>query len=159
MSATHILIMLLACNGAPLLLEWLLRPHRSKAIDLGRTLADGRPLLGDSKTWVGACAMLLSGLFFAWLFALGWEFGLAFGALVALGDLLSSFIKRRLGLSPGSGKNGLDQLPESALPTLYAVIVLDLPWTYAVVVPIAFWFAQKLLSKLLYRLGIRRQPH
>jgi hypothetical protein len=34
------------------------------------------------------------------------------------GDLLSSFVKRRLNLPPSSRATGLDQIPESLLPAL-----------------------------------------
>src|SRR5262249_58539326 len=46
----------------------------------------------------------------------------AIGAIVGgsamAGDLLSSFVKRRLALVPSSKATGLDQVPESLLPLL-----------------------------------------
>ena len=86
-------------------------------------------------------------------------FGLTFGALAMAGDLVSSFVKRRRGLEPSDQSLGWDQLPESLLPSLYAVAVLDLPWWYAVSLPIAFMLVEILISKPLFRLHIRKRPY
>jgi CDP-diglyceride synthetase len=158
-AAIQLLGILLACNGAPLLLARLLGSRGAAAIDMNRVLADGRPLFGASKTWRGFFAMPLAGALLCALLDCGWHVGLMLGFLAAVGDLFSSFVKRRLGLEAGARCNGLDQLPESALPSLYAVSALELPWHYALLVPLAFWGAQRLLSKVLYRLHLRQRPY
>src|SRR5699024_12597896 len=89
----------------------------------------------------------------------GFVFGLLFGVLALAGDLLSSFIKRRLGLKPSARMPWLDQAPEAALPMLLAISwELTGLWNGLLVVVI-FALANMWISPILYRLGIRHQPH
>ncbi|MFO8142413.1 MAG: CDP-archaeol synthase, partial [Marinobacter sp.] len=97
-------------------------------------------------------------LFAAWS-GLGWAFGAVFGLLALLGDLLSSFLKRRMGLGASARALWLDQLPEALLPMLLAWLWLPLPLWQAVAVAVLFALSNMLVSPLLYRLGIRKQPH
>jgi CDP-archaeol synthase len=50
--------------------------------------------------------------------------GLLVSAMAMIGDLLSSFVKRRMKLVPGSMAFALDQIPESLLPAIAARWVL-----------------------------------
>jgi CDP-2,3-bis-(O-geranylgeranyl)-sn-glycerol synthase len=85
-------------------------------IDAGRTFVDGKPIFGSHKTVRGFLAGLIIGTLvgFAGQFVLSGEqsaflgFVLSLGALV--GDLVDSFIKRRLGIGPGSPVPLADQL-------------------------------------------------
>ena len=85
-------------------------------IDAGRTFVDGKPIFGSHKTIRGFLAGLIIGTLvgFSGQFVLSGEqsaflgFVLALGALV--GDLADSFIKRRLGIRPGSPVPLADQL-------------------------------------------------
>jgi hypothetical protein len=52
------------------------------------------------------------------LIGLGPEVGVLVGSLAMAGDLVSSFVKRRMDLPPSSRPRGLDQVPESLLPLL-----------------------------------------
>ena len=155
----QILIMLLASNGAPILAARLFGSSARLPVDLHRRYRDGAPLLGSSKTWRGLVAAVLTSCLLAVLFGYGALFGLAFGALAMAGDLCSSFIKRRRKLEPSARSSGLDQLPESILPSFYACLVLDLSWWWAPVLSLAFAAMQALLSKPLYHLHIRKRPY
>ncbi len=75
------------------------------------------------------------------------------------GDLLSSFIKRRLGMAASSRALGLDQIPEALIPMVFAVVWLKLPLWLALLVVVMFVAANIGFSPVLYRLGIRRHPH
>ena len=75
------------------------------------------------------------------------------------GDIISSFIKRRAGLASSARALGLDQIPEALLPMLLAWLWLDLGWLIVAVVVVLFTVSNILLSPILYRLGIRHQPH
>jgi CDP-2,3-bis-(O-geranylgeranyl)-sn-glycerol synthase len=103
-----------------------------KPIDGGRTLKDGRRILGEGKTYRG----LFSGIFFGflagsiqiWLNSSGFEilgiempafgpnypnalkvvFALACGSL--FGDMFKSFFKRRMGMKRGASLPLVDQL-------------------------------------------------
>ncbi len=154
-----LLFMLLATNGAPVLVTRVLQSLGSVPVDLGRRLPDGRPIFGPSKTWRGVIAALATSCILAWCFGYGCRFGFTLGVLVVAGDLISSFIKRRIGIPPSDRFIGLDQLPESVLPSLYAVSALELDWSYTLLLPLAFMLVEMVISKPLFLLKIRKRPH
>ena len=155
----EILIMLLATNGGPILAARVCRHRGTTPVDLGRKLADERPLFGSSKTWRGLAAALAVSCSLSAVFGYGIEFGLVFGLLVMAGDLISSFIKRRLGLASSRQALGLDQGLESLLPMLACKPLLSFGWDTVVAVVVAFVVVGALLSRLLFRLNIRERPY
>lgn len=155
----NLFVMLVLANGAPVVAAKVFRQRWSAPVDGGLHWFDGRPLLGKSKTWRG----ILSGALCCALYALaagpGFVFGLLFGLLALAGDLLSSFIKRRLGLKPSARMPWLDQVPEAAFPVLMAIgWGLTELWAGLLVV-VFFALANMWVSPILYRLGIRHKPH
>ncbi|VVC01000.1 CDP-archaeol synthase [uncultured archaeon] len=96
-------------------------------IDKNRKIWDKRPIFGPSKTWMGLAGGMAAGMLCAvleahllrgttfdlwggkpeWYLASG--FLLSAGAL--FGDLIGSFVKRRLAAAPGQPSLLLDQLP------------------------------------------------
>ncbi|SFR59768.1 CDP-2,3-bis-(O-geranylgeranyl)-sn-glycerol synthase [Marinobacter daqiaonensis] len=159
MTTVWLFVLLTLANGAPVIAARLLRQRWSAPIDNGRLWRDGRPLLGKSKTWRGLVAGILACALVAPIAGLSVGFGVAFGALALLGDLLSSFAKRRMGLAASARAAGLDQLPESTLPVVFAWAWLPIQVWQAVAVVVLFVATNVLLSPLLFRLGIRKQPH
>jgi hypothetical protein len=155
----QILIMLLAVNGAPILAARALQHRGSTPVDLGRRLDDARPILGASKTWRGLVAALVTSCILSSAFGYGIGFGLAFGALAMAGDLISSFVKRRRGLQSSDQYLGLDQIPESLLPAIYCVVVLDIAWSWAVLWALAFMLLEIVVSRPLFLLKIRKRPY
>jgi CDP-2,3-bis-(O-geranylgeranyl)-sn-glycerol synthase len=155
----EILALLIAANGAPVLAARTFGPLVSLPVDGGRKLSDGRPLFGASKTWRGVIAALGASVLLGVLLGYDAGFGLVFGALVIAGDLLSSFVKRRRGLAPSSKSTGLDQLPESILPSIYTVTYLGIEWWWAPLWAVAFMLLEILVSPLLFRLHIRKNPY
>ncbi|HNF66485.1 MAG TPA: CDP-archaeol synthase [Plasticicumulans sp.] len=157
--ALQLLFLLFVANGAPILATRVLDTAGDHPIDGGHRFLDGRPLFGPSKTWRGLGVALLASTLAALL--LGWPawIGLLIGAAAMLGDLLSSFLKRRLGLASSAQALGIDQVPEALLPLLAVRETLALDgWVIAALVA-AFVVLELLLSRLLYRLHIRRQPY
>lgn len=152
-------VMLVLANGVPVVVARLLKQRWSTPADGGRLWSDGRPVFGPSKTWRGLVTGVLCCAVFSMMIGLGLVFGLLFGILALWGDLISSFYKRRLGLSSSARAIGLDQVPESALPMILAVFWLPVSWWAAVLVVVVFTVSNILLSPLLFRLGIRRHPH
>jgi hypothetical protein len=75
------------------------------------------------------------------------------------GDLLSSFIKRRLDRPPSSRATGLDHIPESLLPLVASQHALALTVTDIGIVVGVFFAGAVILSRLLYRLGLRDEPY
>jgi len=153
------LILLLATNGAPVLAAFIFRSYGALPVDLGKKLQDGYPVFGSSKTWRGLTSALFASCILSMLFGYGAWFGLVFGTLAMTGDLISSFVKRRRGLQASDRSPGLDQLPESIIPSIYALVVLGLEWWWAILLPLSFMLIQILISKPLYWFKIRKRPY
>jgi len=157
--ALKVLFLLLAANGAPVLGRRLMGDRLAVPIDGGIRFLDGRPLLGPSKTLRGLVLSLLVTAVAAVLLDLPWELGVGFAAASMAGDLLSSFLKRRFSI-PSSGQAlGLDQIPEALIPVwLYRESLGMDAWGVLLVVAL-FTVGELLLSRLMFRLGIRERPY
>jgi CDP-2,3-bis-(O-geranylgeranyl)-sn-glycerol synthase len=155
----ELILLLLTANGAPIVIRWLLKQRFAWPLDADILLADGHPLFGASKTLRGLIAALMCTTLLAWL--MGWQplLGLLFAVMAMLGDLLASFIKRRLAIPASGMAPGLDQIPESLLPLLAVRSVLELSWLQIIIIVLAFIVLDYLLSFVLYRLHIRKHPY
>lgn len=109
--------LLVAAHAAPWAAAYVLGDHLAAPIDAGATL-NGRRLLGDHKTWRGAAAAMIACALAATLAGYSVRLGMEFAALSLAGDALSSLVKRRLRLAPGTEVPGLDQIPEALAPLL-----------------------------------------
>src|SRR6478672_11537100 len=88
---------------------------------------------------------------FAPLIALNWRIGALVAAMAMLGDLLSSFLKRRMGLAPSRQAIGLDQIPESLLPLLACWFFLPLTIVDVVAATVIFFVSELSLSRVLFK--------
>jgi CDP-2,3-bis-(O-geranylgeranyl)-sn-glycerol synthase len=154
-----LLFLIIVANGAPILGTALCKRFAAHPLDGGRCWRDGRPLLGHSKTWRGLVLALIAPTIMAWLLGIPPNIGLIVGACAMGGDLLSSFTKRRLGMTTSSQALGLDQIPEALLPMLAVKPIFDLNWPVILETVVAFLILELLLSRLLYHLRVRRQPY
>lgn len=154
-----VLALALSANGAPVLGKRLLGTRWAIPLDGGLNFADGRPLLGSSKTVRGLVLSLATTTLLAAVLGYGWQLGLTFSALTMAGDALSSFIKRRCGIPPSGRFRGLDQIPETALPMWVCSAQLGLTGWDVVVLVAVFFAGDYVLSKILYRIGIRDEPY
>jgi CDP-2,3-bis-(O-geranylgeranyl)-sn-glycerol synthase len=154
-----LLLLLLMANGAPILARNLFASAADWPIDAGYIASDGYRLLGPSKTWRGLVAAVVATAALAALLGYPLLLGALFGLYAMLGDLLTSFIKRRLGLLPSARAFGLDQLPEAVLPLALLHAQMGLDWLHGIVLLVLFIVTDVLLSRLLYRLKIRRRPY
>ena len=155
----ELFVMLVLANGAPVVAAGLLNGLWSAPVDGGRSWRDGRPILGKSKTWRGVVSGALACGLFSLITGLGFVFGVVFGVLGLVGDMLSSFIKRRLALASSARAVGLDQIPEALLPMLLAMWWLPVSGWVVIGVVVLFTLSNIVASPLLYRMGIRRHPH
>jgi CDP-archaeol synthase len=155
----QMLMLVAVANGTPVAAKLLLGDRFAYPLDGGRILADGRPLFGHSKTVRGLVLGVPATILASVLLGLDWTVGALVGAVALAGDLLSSFIKRRLGLQPSSMALGLDQIPESLLPLLAARLMLPLS-ALDIAIVVAVFFAGELgLSRILFRLHLRDRPY
>lgn len=155
----ELLLLLAIANGAPILATFFLGRRLSWPVDGGARFLDGRPFFGPSKTFRGLAASLAATAPAAALLGWPWTSGAAFAALAMVGDLLSSFVKRRFALPPSARALGLDHFPESALPVLYAATIMPLTMREAALVIALFLVGGFFLSRMLYALHIREQPY
>jgi CDP-2,3-bis-(O-geranylgeranyl)-sn-glycerol synthase len=151
-----LLLLILVANALPAALGLLLGPARP--VDGGRTLGDGRPLLGPSKTWRGIAAALIGTTGAALALGLDWWLGLAAAGGAMLGDLGASFVKRRLGRPSSASVPLLDQVPESLLPGVLTRTELGLDWGDLGVTVLVFVLLDLLLTPLGRRLLGRGGP-
>ena len=154
-----LLLLVMVANGVPVLACWLLQDRLARQIDNGLILADGQPLLGRSKTWRGLLITVLITPGVALLLGLGASTGLIIASMAMLGDLTSSFIKRRLGIRTSGIAPGLDQIPESLLPLWAVKPVLGLDWQQIMLIVAGFLLLGYVMSFVLYKLHVRRYPY
>jgi CDP-2,3-bis-(O-geranylgeranyl)-sn-glycerol synthase len=155
----QMLMLVAVANGTPVAVKLMLGDRFAYPLDGGRILADGRPLFGHSKTMRGIVLGVVATTAASMLLGLDWTVGALVGTAALAGDLLSSFIKRRLGLEPSSMALGLDQIPESLLPLLAARALLPLSALDIVIVVILFFVGELVLSRILFRLHLRDRPY
>lgn len=142
-------------------------------LDADKLFWDGKPIFGSNKTVRGFFAGLLVGSFagfvlsglyqlsgfpqnFLFQYDAWLGFMLSLGALT--GDLLHSFIKRRLDISPGLPLPVADQLDFALGALLFSVVVYPPPWLIAVVILIATPPIHLLTNYLAYLIGVKKTP-
>ena len=152
-------ILLIAANGAPVIARKVLGNRLAKSMDNGLILRDGYRLFGNSKTWRGLFSSIVLTTAVAILFGIQPLTGVLFGMLTMTGDLLASFIKRRLGNVESSRARGLDTVPESLLPLCLLKEPLALNFIEIILVAGLFFLCEEFVSPVLYRLHIRNQPY
>ena len=153
------LVLLIAANGAPVITNKVMGNRFAKPIDNGLKLSDGYRLFGDSKTWRGLFSGVLLAAVMAIILGIQPLTGVLFGVLTIIGDLLASFIKRRMGNVASSRARGLDTVPESLLPIWLLKDSLALNFIDITMIVVLFFLIEELLSPVLYRLRIRDQPY
>ena len=153
------LLLLMVANGAPVIAAKLFGGRFAWPVDGGRTLADGRPLFGRSKTWRGLATAVVATTAAAPCLGLDWRWGAGFGAAAMAGDLVSSFTKRRLGLAPSGMAPGIDQIPEALLPLLACGSALLLSAADIALCVVLFFVGEIWLSRILFRLHLRDRPY
>ena len=155
----QLLILIIIANGAPIVIRVLLNNCFSIAVDFGYKLPDNYPIFGESKTWRGVIAAIIATSAAAWLMGYSSFTGALVASYAVLGDLISSFIKRRLARQPSSMALLLDQIPESLFPALMMMQVFKLNISAIIQLVLTFIIIELLLSHILYKWGIRERPY
>lgn len=158
MAVLQVVALLILANSAPVVARHWLGDLWQQPVDAGLVLRDERRLFGRSKTWRGLAAACLACALAAPLLGLPWRTGLALGALAMGGDLLASFVKRRLGLVAGARAPRLDSVPEALLPAWVLSDELGLDGWDVLLAVLGFVLTVRLASPLLYYLRLRPRP-
>ncbi|MBO0735347.1 MAG: CDP-archaeol synthase [Alphaproteobacteria bacterium] len=155
----QLLGLLMLANGTPVIATKLLGARYSYPVDGNLTFPDGRPLFGRSKTIRGVVLAVLVTTAGAPVIGLRWQDGLVIGSFAMAGDLVSSFVKRRLNRPSSSRASGLDQVPESLFPLLACRSLLSLTLADIAVCVAMFLIGGVLISRLLYAWRLRDRPY
>ena len=134
-------------------------------LDGGKKFIDGRRIFGDGKTVRGFVAGIVAGTAIGVLQGiakgplshyLSLGFLLALGAL--LGDLMGSFVKRRLGIERGGALPGLDQLGFVVIALLLASPVEVPSWQVIVAIFLITPALHLATNFIGYKLGLKSRP-
>jgi len=153
-----VLLLVTLANGAPVLAKDILGNRFAWSIDDGVGFF-GQPVFGKSKTIRGIVLSVVVASAFAPLVGLGWQIGLRVGSMAMAGDLLSSFLKRRMDFPPSSRASGIDQVPESLFPLLACRNLLSLTIADIGACVALFFIGEVVLSRVLYALRLRDRPY
>jgi CDP-2,3-bis-(O-geranylgeranyl)-sn-glycerol synthase len=153
------MVLLAVANGTPVIAAKILGNNSALPLDGNVILSDGKPLFGSSKTLRGVLLSILLTTACAPLIGLDWVVGSVVALAAMTGDLFSSFVKRRLGMSDSSQFTGLDQIPESLLPLLVCMFLLPLTLIDVAIVTTIFFVGALVLSRILFKLNIRDRPY
>ena len=133
--------------------------HLAFPLDAGALFFDGQPLFGPSKTIRGVVTSVAATAVIAPLLGLTLAAGGLVAALAMIGDLFSSFVKRRLRFPPSSQAIGLDQVPDSLLPLLACQKMLSLTLIDVSIAVGIFLIGELIISRVLYALRLRDEPY
>ena len=159
MLIAQLIVLLTVANGTPVIAAKILGNNSALPLDGNVTLFDGKPLFGSSKTLRGVLLSILLTTACAPLIGLDWVVGSVVALTAMIGDLFSSFVKRRLGMADSSQFTGLDQIPESLLPLLVCMFLLPLTLIDVAIVTTIFFVGALVLSRILFKLNIRDRPY
>ena len=155
----QLLILLVVANGTAVGAKKLFGAVFARPLDGGALFLDGQPVFGPSKTTRGIVVSVLATSVCAALMGLGWKVGTLVATFAMVGDLFSSFVKRRLHLASSSMAIGLDHIPESLFPLVASQLLLPLSTLDIVVGVTVFVVGALILSPLLFKLNLRDEPH
>lgn len=134
-------------------------------VDGGKVLSDGRRILGDGKTIRGFSFGLFVGAIFGLFQSLvwgrpgGWEVAVLLSLGALLGDIVGSFIKRRIDIKRGQSMPGLDQL-EFLVGSILLSSLLYLPrWEVLVVLLLITPLLHLGTNIIGYELSLKSEPY
>ena len=153
------LVLLILANGTPIVAKKILGSRFSRSLDGGLKFIDRRPLFGSAKTIRGILVSILITAAGAPLVGVQPKVGALVAVTAMVGDLFSSFVKRRLNFRPSSQALGLDQVPESLLPLLACRDGLSLTAADIALAVLIFFVCELILSRILYKAHLRDEPY
>ena len=126
-------------------------------LDGGRTWVDGQPLLGNHKTIRGTASGLAAGVIVGLI-----QLQPLRGALLSVGaiggDLIVSFVKRRLRLKPGAMFPVADQMGFIVLAVALGSLTEPTTWERVVAILVATLPIHLLTNVVAWLLGLKSDP-
>ncbi|NPA94836.1 MAG: CDP-archaeol synthase [Thermodesulfobacteria bacterium] len=154
-----LLVLLGVANTMPIVAWHLFKDRFSLPVDFNKTFFDGRPILGPHKTWRGLIASVTGSAIAALLLGVCYLDGIYLAIWSMAGDMFTSFVKRRIGLSSGARFTGFDQAVESFLPVAVMKDRLGITWLDCLLITFIFTIVEIWISPFLFRIGFRRNPY
>ncbi|MCI5737364.1 MAG: CDP-2,3-bis-(O-geranylgeranyl)-sn-glycerol synthase [Methanobrevibacter ruminantium] len=150
-------------------------------VDGGKEYKDGRRLIGNGVTWKGFINGTILGTIVGGILGIIGSFygdlnvltsgvialpvygsiigGLTLGFLMAfgalLGDLVGSFIKRRMGLQSGEPAPIMDQLDFVAGALILSLLVVKISWEFFIIIAVLTLILHLGSNMIAYLLGIK----
>jgi len=152
-----VIIFLIVVNCLPVLAGVVLGEKFRYPVDSGVLWFDNKPFFGRNKTVRGVAVIIVGGMVACSLLGEPWWRGGVVAALVMIGDLTSSFIKRRLNVPVGGDLFPLDHLFESLFPSLYLLSIQSLTWVQLIIVVVSFILTAYPIT-LWWKYTIHRAP-
>ena len=162
LKALYYILPAYCANGAPVIFGG------GKPLDFGKKFLDGKPIFGSHKTIRGFISGLTIGTFVGliqWIFGanvvhlrvdapLG--FALSLGAMI--GDLLGSFIKRRLNLKPGASLPIIHQMSFVVVALAFGYLIEPPTPSEVIIILLLTGLLHLLTNRIAYHLRIKRTP-
>ena len=152
-----IVFFLLWCNFLPPLSNFIFGERFSYPLDANVKWFDRKRIFGPHKTIRGVLFAVAGGTLCFPLLDVSWHVTFLAALLAMAGDLVSSFIKRRLSVKSGRSAPVLDQFFEGLLPVLYFKSQLFITWLDALVV-LAIFIPITYAGSWIWRFLIFRPP-
>lgn len=139
-------------------------------IDGNRVMRDGQPIFGKGKTWKGTlggiAAGSLAGVLLAYFFPhyagiitpnyIPYAILLSIGAMA--GDMIGSFIKRRMRIKSGQPAHLLDQLDFVVGGLVFGTLITLPNFTGMIILVMVTPFIHALFNRLAYMLHLKSVP-
>ncbi len=132
-STVQIVIFLWLINFVPPLLALIFHDKLNRPVDANKTFFDGQPFLGSHKTIRGITGAVVCGGVASHLFSFTIFEGIMIATLSMLGDLITSFFKRRLKKPSGTVIPGVDQFLEAFLPLIFWKHITSISWFWVAI--------------------------
>ncbi|MEK6902299.1 MAG: CDP-2,3-bis-(O-geranylgeranyl)-sn-glycerol synthase [archaeon] len=139
-------------------------------LDFNHVMKDGQPLFGKGKTWKGTLMGVLIGSFTGLLLQYFFpaytamvspaylEYAILLSVGAILGDLIGSYIKRRINMKRGQPAHVLDQL-DFVVGGLALGLLVSIPnWTGIALLIMITPFMHLAFNRLAYELKIKNVP-
>ncbi len=148
-----IIILLWSVNVTPVLLALLFEKKWNTPLDQGLLFVDGKPFFGRHKTIRGLLGAIFAGVLLGFILGIPFWVALFTGFLSMLGDLFSSFIKRRFKSIEGKDYPVLDQIFEGGFPLIILIPAFSLSIAQSFYLILIFiitaWIAAQFSTRIL----------